>query len=210
MWLLEKPEEHYGSRIEEVNSDNLVIAMPMSKGYPVMLPRGDNFVAKLIFEGIVYQFMCTLLSKKVHPLPLWVVSLPFDIKKVQLRSFVRIASSLPVKLKIVLPETGNPVNAGEVTENPEYSLATKDISGGGIQVVSKYALKPGAKVEVNMDIPGSGAITSMGEVVRLQQPQPDNPVFWVGIKFTDIQEKDRSKIIKYIFKKQLEQRQKGI
>lgn len=182
----------------------------MIKGYPVMLPRGDNFGAKLIFNGIVYQFMCTLLSKKVHPLPLWVVSLPFDIKKVQLRSFVRVASSLATKLKIILPEADNPVSAFEVTEQPIYSLATKDISGGGIQVVSKYAFKPGARVEVVLDIPGGSTVSALGEVVRVQQPQPDNPIFWVGIKFVDIQEKDRSKIIKYIFKKQLEQRQKGV
>ncbi|MDF2928641.1 MAG: hypothetical protein K0Q75_879, partial [Anaerospora sp.] len=37
-----------------------------------------------------------------------------------------------------------------------------------------------------------------------------NPVFWVGIKFLEVQERDRSKLIKYIFKKQLEQRQKGV
>lgn len=210
VWFSDKPDERYGTRIEEINSDSFVIAMPMSKGYPVMIPRDSNFSGKLIIEGLVYQFTCTLLSKRIHPLPIWVISLPFDIQKIQLRSFVRVAASLAIQLKVISSEANNPASAIVVSEQPVYSLFTRDISGGGVQVVSKQLLKAKAKVEIVLDMPANETIMAIGEIVRTHQPQPDIPVYWVSIKFTDIQEKDRSKIIRYIFKKQLEQRQKGV
>ncbi len=210
IWFMDKPDERYGTRIEEINSDSFVIAMPMCKGYPVMFPRNSNFSGKPIIEGLVYQFTCTLLGKRIHPLPIWIISLPFDIQKVQLRSFVRVAATLAIQLKIILPEAKKPNSAVAVNEPPVYSLLTRDISGGGVQVISKQLLKANAKVEIVLDIPANETMRVTVEIVRTQQPQPDIPVYWVSIKFTDIQEKDRSKIIKYIFKKQLEQRQKGV
>lgn len=207
---MDKPDEHYSSKIEEINADTMVIAMPMSKGYPVMLQKGGKFDGKIIVSGTVYQFSCTLISTKIHPLPFWTVSLPFDIIKVQLRSFVRIAASLSVQLKVVPAEENHPPKNLNVSAPPVYSMFTKDISGGGVLIVSKQALEAGTKVEIVLDVPECGTIYTMGEIVRVQQPQPEKPIFWVGVKFIDIQEKDRSKLIKYIFKKQLEQRQRGV
>lgn len=207
--LTQNPDEQYGSRVEELTTDGMIIAMPMRKGYPVMLAQGHSFTGQLIIDGIVYQFTSTLLSKKLHPIPVWVVSLPSEIKKVQLRSFVRTSAMIPVQFKLVLPQANQPgVTAG--VDNPTFSVQTKDISGGGIQIVTRQAFDIGSKGQLAIDIPDSGIILAMGEVVRVEQPQLENQVFWIGIKFTEIQERDRSKLIKYIFKKQLEQRQKGV
>lgn len=201
-------DEQYGSRIEEIAADEMVIAMPMSKGYPVMLAQGQSFTGQLIIDGIVYQFISKLLRKKIHPIPVWVVSLPDELKKVQLRSFVRTSAMIPVQFKLILPLASN--DPGISADNPTFSVQTKDISGGGLQLVTRQPFEIGAKGQLIIDIPEGGIIMAIGEVVRVEQPQQENPVFWVGIKFTEVQERDRSKLIKYIFKKQLEQRQKGV
>jgi len=201
-------DEQYGSRIEEIAADELVIAMPMSKGYPVMLAQGQSFTGQLIIDGIVYQFISKLLRKNIHPIPVWVVSLPVELKKVQLRSFVRTSAMIPVQFKLILPLTNNDPEIS--ADNPTFNVQTKDISGGGLQLVTRQPFEIGAKGQLVIDIPEGGIIMAIGEVVRVEQPQQENPVFWVGIKFLEVQERDRSKLIKYIFKKQLEQRQKGV
>ncbi|TCL40136.1 c-di-GMP-binding flagellar brake protein YcgR [Anaerospora hongkongensis] len=197
--------EQYGSRIEEIIGDEIVIAMPMSKGYPVMLAQGQSFTGQFIIDGAVYQFTSKLLRKTIHPIPTWVVCLPQELKKVQLRSFVRTSAMIPVQFKLLAQD-----EAGAAVDTPTFNVQTKDISGGGLQIVARQTFEIGAKGQLIIDIPGSDSFLAIGEVVRVEQPQAENPIFWVGIKFIEIQERDRSKLIKYIFKKQLEQRQKGV
>jgi len=182
--------------------------MPMRKGYPVMLAQGQSFTGQLIIDGIVYQFISKLLRKNIHPIPVWVVSLPVELKKVQLRSFVRTSAMIPVQFKLILPLANNDPEIS--ADKPTFNVQTKDISGGGLQLVTRQPFEIGAKGQLVIDIPEGGIIMAIGEVVRVEQPQQENPVFWVGIKFLEVQERDRSKLIKYIFKKQLEQRQKGV
>jgi len=168
-----------------------------------MLAQGQSFTGQLIIDGVVYQFNSKLLRKTIHPIPTWVVSLPQELKKVQLRSFVRASAMVPVQFKLLVQDEAE-------TDSPVFSVQTKDISGGGLQIVVRQTFDIGAKGQLIIDIPGGDSVVAIGEVVRVEQPQGDNPIFWIGIKFIEIQERDRSKLIKYIFKKQLEQRQKGV
>ncbi|SDF39383.1 c-di-GMP-binding flagellar brake protein YcgR, contains PilZNR and PilZ domains [Sporolituus thermophilus DSM 23256] len=194
--------ERYSSRIEEVTDEYLIIAMPMSKGYPVFLSLGDNLHVRIVDNGTAYQFTCTLVSKKLHPLPVWVVTRPREIIKVQQRSFVRVRTALPVEISIFDNETAQFSNS--------FQACSRDLSGGGIQLVSKEALDLGMKVQLAFELPEAGLIVVNGEVVRIEKPHHDRDIFWIGIKFLDLAERERSKIIRYIFKKQLEDRRKGL
>lgn len=196
--------EHYKSRIEDVNGDTMLLAMPMSKGYPIISANGEVFLAKIITDGNVYQFKCRYIDKKHIPIPVWVVSLPYDIKKVQLRDFVRIDASLETTLQVLAEEeTSNQ----EATD--EIHTVTKDISGGGVLVVSKEPIPLGKKVFVSIHIPEFGLLETYGQVIRLSQPAMDQELYWIGIKFSSITERQRSGIVQFVFKKQLERRKKG-
>ena len=209
IWLENKPEEHYSSRIEEIHPDQLSIAMPMSKGTPVLMPRGSNIWGKVIVNEAVYCFVSTVIDRKVQPLPIWILSMPTEVKKVQLRAFVRVVARLAVRIKPFPPQESLEQNCTPFIEQPEFQCVTKDISGGGIQIVSQIPFSTGTAVAINLALPDSSVIAAIGEVVRIQQLETDKHTFWIAIKFTDIIEKERSKLIKYIFKIQLERRQKG-
>jgi len=197
--LLANNLEKYPSRIEELTTQNMIIAMPMSKGQPIFLTTGSKFTGRLIDNGSVYQFTSTFIDKRLQPLPVWIVSQPYDIKKIQQRAFVRIDVMLQAEMQII----------SDSEDTYPIQVVTKDISGGGVRLVCKKTVKLGTKLQLTINIPDSGYISAISEVVRVEQPKSDLPVFWVGTKFVDIKENSRSKIIKYIFKKQLEQRQKG-
>lgn len=194
------PGRKFTSRIEEVHADHLVIAMPMSKGQPIILNYGSKFFARLVVQQSAYQLTCTFIDKRLNPIPVWLVSRPADIKKIQQRAFVRLDSSMPVRWQFLT----------ETEDAPLISSTIRDISGGGVRIITKNPVPLGSKLKVMLDLPGIGPLELPSEVVRIDQPQADLPIFWVGTKFLDIPENIRSKIIKYIFKKQVEERQKGL
>jgi c-di-GMP-binding flagellar brake protein YcgR len=178
----------------------MIIAMPMEKGYPVFLARGKTFYGKVFSNNGIYTFQSTYADKKMNPLPIWIVTTPINIEKSQQRSFVRFDVALPVLVEYVLNNTDN-----EVTS---FKLITKDLSGGGLQVISNKRIKVGKSVQVTLDIPGYGVFQMDGQVVRVDQPQEERQLFWVSIKFLNIPNSMRDKIIRFIVRRQLEQRQK--
>lgn len=196
------PGQKFTSRIEEVDQDHLVIAMPMTKGQPIILSSGSKFFIRLIVNQSVYQLTCAFLDKRLQPIPVWVISRPLEIKKIQQRAFVRLDTSMPVQWQLI-------TDADVEEEAPLISSTTRDLSGGGVRIITRKPVPLGSLLNVILDLPGIGPLEILSEVVRVDQPQADLPVFWVGTKFVDIAENIRSKIIKYIFKKQLEERQKG-
>ncbi|WP_281241473.1 flagellar brake protein [Sporomusa acidovorans] len=193
--------QQYHSRVEDITIDHMVIAMPMSKAFPVLLQRGEVFFGRTVINGLAYEFTSSLLAKQMNPLPVWVIALPYNIKKIQQRAFVRIDAVLPVQFKEIIND--------EVLDET-VSAFTKDISGGGVQMVTERRWPIGTRMLVTIDYPDIGPLTIKSEVVRVHQPQSELTVFWIGIRFAEINEKDRNTIIRFIFKKQLEQRRKGL
>ncbi|MBC8016280.1 MAG: PilZ domain-containing protein [Sporomusaceae bacterium] len=190
------------SRIEEFIHGHMIIAMPMQKGSPVFQERGKAVYGKVFDESGVYAFKCTFVDKKMSPLPIWIVTMPVDIKKSQQRSFVRFDIALPVVIEYPLHN--------DEDEVVSLKLITKDLSGGGLQLICNRHFKNGSKIKLTLDFSDYGVFQVDSEVVRIHQPQAERQLFWVSVKFLNIPENVRDKISRFIFRKQLEQRQKGL
>jgi len=180
----------------------MIIAMPMDKGYPVYNGKGNTLYGKIFDESGVYYFKSTFIDKKMSHLPIWIVTMPVDIKKNQQRSFVRFDVTLPVVVEYLLHN-----NQDEVVS---LNLKTKDLSGGGLQVICNQQIKLSTKIKLTFEFPEYGTLQVDGEVVRILQPQSERQLFWISIKFLNIPENIRDKISRFIFRKQLEQRQKQL
>jgi len=192
----------FTSRVEELTSDEMVIAMPMQKGRPIILESGRGFYGKIITESGVYIFKSKFLSKRMYPLPVWVVTLPYEIEKTQQRAFVRFDVSQPLQIEYFLDDD---------SENAiTLKVMTRDLSGGGLQAICEQSIKIGTKVNMTLTLPEEGDLEVDGEVIRVQKPQKDRQLFWVSIKFVDTRNIVRDKISRFIFRKQLEHRQRGL
>jgi c-di-GMP-binding flagellar brake protein YcgR len=77
-------------------------------------------------------------------------------------------------------------------------------------MISKTPFKEGSVFEVALIIPDYGEILINAKVVRVQKPHEDVKLYWSGFEFLDVNPKDRTAIIQFIFKKQLEDRRKFI
>lgn len=110
-----------------------------------------------------------------------------------------------------------PAPADEKSEEPTSEPAirtipgtTTDLSGGGLMFRCNTVMKLGEQIEITVFL-GEETVKAVGKVVRfVQMPAHTKYKYSVGLEFTEINEKERDKIIKYIFKKQLEFRKKGL
>ena len=195
-------DQQYTSRIEEFIPNHMIIAMPMQKGYPVVRERGSVLYGK-VFDGRgAYSFKSTFVDKKMNPLPIWIITMPTDIVKTQQRSFVRFDVLLPVVMECPINEEQDEVIC--------LKAMTKDLSAGGLQFICDKTIKVGKHLKMSLDCPDYGMIQVDGEVVRIDQPQEGRNLYWISIKFVGVHESIRDKISKFIFRKQLEQRQRGL
>lgn len=90
-----------------------------------------------------------------------------------------------------------------------FSAITNDLSGGGLRFNSKVELEIDTELELSLNIPGKGKISVGGKVVRCF-PLERVTGFSVGVEFTIIDKTDREKLIRFIFERQRELRQRGL
>jgi c-di-GMP-binding flagellar brake protein YcgR len=197
--LTDTEDNKYTSRIEDFDSKNLILAMPMVKGYPIIPMIGSVINVRLVLDQSSYRFTSVYLNKKATPIPVWVLAIPKEVEKVQLREFVRVETMLPLKVQ---------VEDAEHNLLPPIPCSIRDVSGGGIQLVMKQFVPPGTRVYVDAEIPDVGALQTYCEVVRSIEVKGPEKIFWSGTKFVDLSEVMRTKLIKFIFKRQRDLLQK--
>ena len=197
--IYNKEVERFPSRVEGIMPTKLHIAMPMRKSVPVLLQPGTKFTARFIANDACWQFSSSFIDKMIVPLPIWIVTAPTEFEKIQLRSYVRIAVSMPATITII----------EDKGESLPFNIKTKDLSGGGVQLVSEKKVPVGTTINLVLNLPEMDLVKIKGEVVRADKPNGVD-IYWLAVKFIEISEKDREKIIKYIFKLQIERRQKGL
>ena len=195
----ETQERHiFFSRVEDVGQNSIFISPPYRKGIYLPLYIGRTINARVVSEQCAYLFEASLLGSHSDQLPLWEISLPTNIRRIQMRDHVRLDTVLDLTLELT----------GEAYEGKTIATLTKDISAGGLQAVVPEPLAPDIKVKVTLSLAPGITAEAEGEIIRVMLPDSPRDVFAAAIKFTQIDEKTRSQIIKYIFKKQTERRKK--
>ena len=116
------------------------------------------------------------------------------------RAFRYIFERLDYKLDLLLQLTARQQMAQEGIDGSVRC----DMSGGGIRFESATAPVVGQPMQLQMylrDLPPT-VIKCLGEVVRVEdnvEPRWGNHPYRVSVKFTDIVEADRERIIRYVF-----------
>lgn len=190
----------FPSRIEEIGEDVLIIAAPLHKGVPLMVEEGRHLAVRVVIDRVPYRFISRLLRRRSGVVPLWEITLPRSVKKIQQRNYVRLDVMIPV---IMVVDDGQ-------GQKKTFRAVTKDLSGGGALVVLREELNVGTKCFLVLTVPDSKEVKTAGEIVRIDRPQPDGDIYWTAVKFLSLRETERDLIIRFIFKKQLELKRKGL
>lgn len=195
----------YDARVEDVRAESVLISMPTDAGRPMSVSAGMKIEASFIMTGGRYLFTTTVKGRVMENIQMLVLERPKKLLKSELREFFRV----DVLQKAKLFSVEDVQNEGK-TMPIKTELGTVlclDISGGGTKLLSSIDIPH--IVEVAVDFSGfiEGLSSVAGRVVRYIH-KPDGK-FDIGIKFTSLRDSDRDKIIKYVFKRQIEMRKMG-
>jgi len=214
---------YYKSIIQEVNTDNIAIGVPMGKQGQLFLYRAEVRTFKFIYNNTQYFFKSKVLGRKYSGrIPLYLIAWPEEIKRVQQRAFFRFPCSFTIDYWIL--QISNTVEenffdeadeAGGKAENerpleeqieslgpPEKGLMA-DISGGGLQLVTNYRIPKGSILYLRLSMHSKKEkklFQLKGKVVWSGDPKNEKiKRFRHAVEFLDIDEKLREDIIRFIF-----------
>lgn len=181
--IINKDDSSYLSLIQDINDDYLLIDVPYAKGeYLHSFNEGDAIEIDYYNDNSYFRFKVKVIARqKENGIPVYKVTVPEEIKKVERRDFVRI----------------------DILENVFYNKNDKwnkavllDLSGGGMRIRIKEDIEVGDKIQVNLFI-DEEKIQVNGVIVRVIQNEDKENI--CGLEFIDIDERKRDKIIEKIF-----------
>ncbi len=193
--------KHLVSQIMDIiDEKNYFIAMPIVNNVLVPISPGEIIKIKYSKKDLgVYGFNAKVLSRKtVNNISYMKIERLKEISKKQRRNFFRLEMLLNVLISYKNSNT---------REIKTFTTFAKDISGGGIRLISKERLELQKKVTLNIETKKEPILLE-GRVIRCL-PYGENE-FDIGIIFEDINETVRSSIISFIFEEQRKMRKKGL
>lgn len=191
------------TRVEEVSDRWLAVQRPTHHYQPVRLYPGTPVEVRVVRttppEGI-YRAETVVLGETRQRVPLLRLEPPGRWERSQLREYFRVPAMRPVRVR--------PLQEGG--DVPWLEGHTRDLSGGGCQVMLPTALEQGARVEVELELPDA-VHRLVGSIQRVQvDPDAGQLPVAIGIKFEQVSERQREEIIRYAFERQIELRRKGM
>lgn len=195
----------YVSRIENLTDSEIVVGIPIVSGQIVPLPVGIKVDLDVTCPDAVYRIHTRTLKRILRPLPLLFLAKSEDVERVQRRNYARVDAVLDVEIE-KLPSKGEKVKI--------YGI-TKNISGGGMLISIRgngdllSLIRKDDFLEVSFKIPTwKDPIYAISKVVREDVKVRDSKD--IAIAFVSINEKNRDRIVKFVFERQRELRRRGI
>jgi c-di-GMP-binding flagellar brake protein YcgR len=192
----------YRSRVEGISGESLTLAAPYRNSEVIHLPRGTEVTVSYFDQVAVYFVECLVLSYNLGHVPTVVLGSPINTKRVQRRNFVRLDTRIPMRY-MVLDDNMQPLSE-------EFTATTVDISGGGLMFTTGSPIEQGNTLEIRVCFDDGTTLTAIGKAVRVIDNVSGQDKKSVGVEFSLIEERERDKIIRFIFNQQRELRQRGL
>jgi c-di-GMP-binding flagellar brake protein YcgR len=193
----------YETYDEKINLMEIHVPFYEGKMYPlhpktimdvIFSKENDTFAFKA--ETIDREFQDGIAILKIKPVT--------PIEKIERRSFFRMNCQLELQYRIVekLPDA--------VDDNNDTCIGTVtvDISGGGVCMVTDSKLQGGTMVEAYLKL--DRKVHFVGVIARSNEVREKGKLmYYNGVEFKEIENKDRERIISYVFETQRDRLKKG-
>ena len=124
------------------------------------------------------------------------------LKKIQRREYFRHNSRIPANYHMISPEEALSFSTEDILRIPWKKGVFLNIVGGGVKMISDCIEEEEKPVLLQFQITYEGAIETMvvyGRMIESRQNPNNNLVYDHRIEFEHIEDKEREKIIHYIF-----------
>lgn len=200
-------EDHsvsYKSSVQAVDEKSFSIAVPYHKGEPLILRSGDPIIVKLFTNKERYIFNSRVVGRKQDQIPLYVLTYPEKVHRLQAREYVRVEITLDVYYQVITEEEKK---QGKLF-NPTAQALTADLSGGGALLAVDEKLPEGQLLYLEFPIKikkGERLIQTFARVVRCKSAEGTRKKL-LSIKFEDLGERARDDLIEFLFERMRLQR----
>lgn len=193
----------YSSSIVNIMDHKLLLIAPRLAGTLVPLKLNAVLVIHVCKDDARYVFDGRVISLNEDDGHL-IIAVPDNIDSKQRRSDVRLAIRIPVEL-LYFYRNNIPVAS--------YTISSTDISAGGIRIEAPEKFSLHTKLKLAIILPDNEEMMAYADVVRtgnLTHPEPGSTnSYWASLKFINMSDNKKKKILKFIYKQQ-ELRVKGL
>lgn len=173
--------------IKEVYEDRLAINFPEDyMDYADYLEEGEELTVK-IFTPAGIKILDTIVLDSPYE-PEFVIEYTENTTDIQRREFVRVM----INLKLVVTRE---------TDRKPIITNTVDASGGGLKFLCDQEFLPDENVSLTIYMPDDRSIQAKGKMIENKHLPPNEKI----LCFTEIDEKERDRIIKKCFEVQVAQ-----
>lgn len=195
----EEAKQEYKSRISDIQENVIAMEIPMNEktGHLKRLYAGDELSVYFLTEGgMKNYFTTTVLGFREDVIRTVLIRKPEPeaVTKVQRRDFLRVPADLEVAVKL--------------REQIQFLALTDDVSGGGISIMcdANVPVKTGDVLGCWLLVPFKNGkaehVPFKADVVRANVLETGK--LKLMLRFSDIADRDRQKVIRFCFERQLE------
>ncbi len=185
-------------------TNQMEIHVPFHEGriYPVH----SGTIMDVIFskDSETYSFKAQAVNRETqNGIAILNIKPVSSIEKIERRSFFRMNCTLEAEYRVIetlpIEDTG---------QEPFFKTTTRDISGGGVCLVTDSKLKAGTMLEAYLKL--GRKVRFMGIVARsIEVREKGKIVYDTGLEFKMIENRDRERIISFVFETQRDRLKKG-
>lgn len=191
----------FRTRVEDVYEDLLIIGAPLRQGHLVPIRVGTKLVVQFKLQGSVqegrFTSMAIVEKRFTANVPLIQLRLLGTWEKTQERSFVRV----PVFVDTVFVPLPNKGEENQ-EEGPLQTGIMLNLSGGGFMLRTAYDFSDDEEIRISFELAGM-PITAWARLARIISNKDERPDF--GFSFLELTDSVREHIIRYVFKRQIDQ-----
>lgn len=218
--------------VDFVDGNIINIVAPIVFGRTIPLPVGDEYNLCFYTEKGLYQCNCTVISNhRDNKTIITVVRITTNLEKFQRRQYYRLECIhdihyRPISLEEELLEKKMSSQSFETPEamteakkklaafDREWILASvTDLSGGGARFSSEALHNSGDKVRIKLDFITGKEMKNFllnANIISQARIPVRAGMYEYRVEFTDIMQKDREALIKYIFEQERKRRRNDI
>ncbi|MPZ98544.1 MAG: hypothetical protein GEU80_04240 [Dehalococcoidia bacterium] len=190
----------YVSFVRSVSADALRISVPARDGATLALEPGRT-VSLFAEQGAqVYRMEGRVRVVEAEGDAV-VLDPPSRVERIERREFYRLEQTLEPRYTAVVDEAGDEVRRLE-------GAALLDLSGGGLQLRTRDVVEPGANLRIILPLDDNQEIDVCARVLSTVAPDAGRTFFRVHGQFIDIPRAHQERIVRFVFRKQVEQRQR--
>jgi c-di-GMP-binding flagellar brake protein YcgR len=197
--------DKYSTKIEEVKGDYLLVATPMKAREYIKLDQGQKLLLSVVRRNNPYFFDTTVVGTEWNEgQQLTQLRRPAENAGIQLRQNVRVA--------VVITDAQFWWERSSGKFGPTVTGQVLDISAGGFLALTKDGLPEGLILARFTLSRQQGHLMSLAQVLKDYERVSD-----VGVKshrshlqFYEMADKDRERLVKFVFQRERELRQKGV